>query len=279
MSSTGGKGESVIENGDGSSANLYVIVIIIAALAAAAAYYFLVVQKKDSGKKNNVTKDVDVDEAVATNTVGLKDIGYIASKLSPDSTHLDVLFAVASTPESIMWGTKAYLKKEKFKQDRLEEEKKEGEENKKSSSKASSSSGNMFELDDDGWADEADDMDEEAKEKAKLAKEAEEQKQKEREQLKQATGKVKILLEDLDEGVIGQKWVESTLEKAGAWPPPDLRFLKDMTFEYDGKQLSALDHPGLRRNLCHIAGRIHSIALNSHPDLSKLCYLVRVLPG
>ena len=279
MSSTGGEGENVIENGDGSSStNSYVILVVIAALAAAAAYYFLVVQKKkDSGKKSKLTKDIDVDEAVATNTVGLKDIGYIASKLTPDSTHLDVLFAVASTPESILWGTKAYLKKEKFKQDRLEEDKKEEEENKKSStSKASSSSGNMFELDDEGWGDEDDDMDDEAKEKAKLAKEAEEQKKKEREQLKQATAKVKVLLEDLDEGVIGQKWVESTLEKAGAWPPPDLRFLKDMTFEYDGKQVSALDHPGLRRNLCHIAGRINSIVLNSHPDLSKLyyCYYV-----
>jgi hypothetical protein len=153
-------------------------------------------------------------------------------------------------------------------EERKEEEKKE-EAEKNASTKKSSSNNNMFELDDDGWADEDDDMDEEAKEKAKIAKEAEEQKKKDREQLKAATGKTKIPLEGIDEGVIGQKWVERTLGKIGSWPPQDLRFLKDMTFEYEGKQVSALDHPGLRRNLCHIAGRIGSITLNSHPELCK----------
>jgi hypothetical protein len=276
-SSEGGRRDSstppVADSGTSSGGNnvmMYAIIFMLVALAGAAAYYFLVFQKKNGSEKNKSKKDVDVDEAVATNSVGLQDISYIASKLSPDSTHLDVLLAVATSPESIAWGTKAYLRREKIKKERLDEEKKEKEENKKlSSSKASSSSGNMFELDDEGWAEDDDDMDDEAKEKAKLAKEAEEQKKKEREELKQASGKVKIPLEDLDEGVIGQKWVEATLEKAGAWPLPDLRFVKEMTFEYEGKKVSAMDHPGVRRNLCHIAGRINSIALNSHPDLRK----------
>jgi len=250
-----------------SSHNFYLVVAVVGALAAAA-YYFLVLKKQDDGKRK-LNKDVDVDDAMATNSVGLKDITYIASKLSPASTHLDILLAVASSPESIAWGTKAYLRREKLKEDRYKKKKKEEEERKKkeSSSKKSSSGSNMFDLDDDGWADDDDEMDDEAKEKAKLAKEAEEKKQKEREQLKKATGKTKVPLEGLDEGVIGQKWVESSLEKSGAWPPSDLRFLKDETFEFEGKKLSALEHPGLRRNLCHIAGRINSIALNSHPDL------------
>jgi hypothetical protein len=206
----------------------------------------------------------------------MKDITYIASKLKPDSTHLDILLAVASSPESILWGTRAHLRKEKLKADRLEEEKKGKAEKKLDSSKKTDSSNNMFELDDDGWADEDDDMDEEAKEKAKLAKQAEEEKKKSREELKQASGKTKIALEGIDEGVIGQLWVEKTLGAAGAWPLPDLRFLEDETFEYDGKQVSALDHPGLRRNLCHIAGRINSVSLNSHPELRTYLWQIVV---
>ena len=67
--------------------------------------------------------------------------------------------------------------------------------------------------------------------------------------------------------MVGQEWVEKALKKVGAWPLDDLRFLKDMTFEYKGKQVSAMDHPGLRRNLCFVAGRLNSLALNSHPEL------------
>lgn len=248
----------------------YVIALVVGGLIAAAYYYYFVLNKtKDAPKKK--LKDVDIDDPMASNTVGLKDITYIASKLKPDSTHLDILLAVASAPESIAWGVKAHLKRQKIVEDREEEDKKEEEQKKKDSSSNKSSSGNgMFDLDDDGWADDDEDMDdEEAKEKAKLAKKAEEEKRKAREQLKKVNEKPKYLLEGVDEGVIGQKWVEATLAKAGAWPPPDMRFLDGMTFEYEGKQVSPMDHPGLRRNLCHIAGRINSILLNSHPELCK----------
>ena len=111
--------------------------------------------------------------------------------------------------------------------------------------------------------------DEDSKEKAKLAKMADEQKKKEQEQLNKATGTGKILLEGIDDGVIGQKWVENTLAGQGAWPPKDLRFLKDTKFDYNGKMVSAVDHPGLRRNLCMMMGRINSMMLNTHSELCK----------
>jgi hypothetical protein len=110
-------------------------------------------------------------------------------------------------------------------------------------------------------------MDEETKRKAALAKAADEQKKKDQEQLNKATGKIKLLLEGIDEGVIGQKWVENILASKEAWPPKDLCFLKDEMFDYKGKKVSALDHPGLRRNICMIMGRINSLMLNTHPEL------------
>jgi primosomal protein N' len=256
---------------NGMSLSSYVIAIVVGGVIAAAYYYFVVLknQKKDTSKNKSI-KDVDIDDPMANNSVGINDIAYIASKLKPDSTPLDILLAVASSPESIEWGTKAHLKRQTIIQERLEEDKNHQQEKKKEgSSNKSSSSNSVFDLDDDGWADDDEDLDdEEAKEKAKLAKKAEEDKKKAREELKKVTEKPKYLLEGID-GVIGQQWVEATLAKAGAWPLPDMRFLDGMTFEYEGKQVSALDHPGLRRNLCHIAGRINSVRLNSHPELSK----------
>jgi hypothetical protein len=79
-------------------------------------------------------------------------------------------------------------------------------------------------------------------------------------------------LEGIDDGVLGQKWVMKTLESNGSWPPKDLSFLKDMKFDYKGKKVAALDHPGLVRNLCMTAGRINSRMLNTHPELSKFCW-------
>merc|ERR1712176_768130 len=140
------------------------------------------------------------------------------------------------------------------------------EEAKKKADAKKAADDKMFQLDDDGWADE-DDEDEETKKKTMLAKKVMEEKQKLEGEVAKATGKVKIKIEGMDEGVIGQNWVEKSLEKAGAWPPKDLRFLKGMTFEHKGKQVSAMDHPGLRRNLCFVTGRLNSLALNSHPEL------------
>merc|ERR1719343_1002530 len=216
-------------------------------------------QKKEKKRGS----DADVDEALATNTVGLADVTYIASKLSPDSDPLDVLLAVASTPESITWSVRQLASREKVIAKRLEADKEE--EAKKKAAAKKSADDKMFDLGDD-WADD-DDEDEETKKKSELANKAMEEKQKLEGEVAKATGKVKMPIEGMDDGVIGQEWVEKTLGKVGVWPPKELRFLKDMTFDYKGKKVSALEHPGMRRNLCLLVGRLNSVALNSHPEL------------
>lgn len=240
---------------------LPVILIVLFGIVVAAVYY-LFFNKKEEKKRG---EDVEIDETLATNTVGLGDITYIISKLTPESDPLDIWLAVASTPESIASSTKSLAAREKLIVKRHEDDKQKERQN--TAEKKKSSDDNIFDLGDD-WADEDDDdLDDEAKEKAKLAKAALEEKRKLEQELAKSTGKVKIPIEGMDEGVIGQSWVENALKKAGAWPIDDLRFLKDMTFEYEGKQVSAMEHPGLRKNLCFVAGRINSLALNSHPEL------------
>jgi len=232
-----------------SSLMIYVVGFVALSVLGGAAYYFLV-SKNRKGKK-----EIDVDEAMAANSVGLGDISYIASKLHPQSTHMDVLWTVISTPENIAYGLKAEKAKEKLREERIKSDKEEVK-------------ANMFDFDDEGWADDDDDdMDEEAKHKAKLEKEAEEQKKRDREQLEKATGKAKILMEGIDDGVIGQKWVENTLAENGFWPPKDLGILEGAKFNYNGKKVSALEHPGLRRNMCMLMGRLNSMLLNTHPEL------------
>ena len=254
---------------DEKGSMLYVIVgygLALVGIIAAVVYYFFF-QKKE--KKRGKADDVHIDEVLVSRTVGLDDITYIASKLSPDSDPLDILLAVISTPESIVWSTKQLASRAKVVAKRVQEEK-EAEAKKKAEGKKPNDD-KMFDLDDDGWADDDDD-DEETKEKAKLANKIMEEKQKLDKEVAKATGKIKIPIEGLDEGVIGQQWVEKALERVGAWPPKDLRFLKDVKFEHEGKQVSALEHPGMRRNLCFVAGRLNSMALNTHPELCKLCF-------
>jgi len=248
---------------DEKSTMLYAILgygLVLVGIVAAIAYY-LFFKKKVEKKRGS---DVDLDETLSTNTVGLADVTYIASKLAPDSDPLDVLLAVASTPESIVWSTKTLANRAKIIAKRVEGDKEEEAKKKAASNKSNNEK--LFQLDDDGWADEDED-DEETKIKAKLANQSLEEKQKLDNEVAKASGKVKILIEGMDEGVVGQEWVEKALEKVGAWPLEDLRFLKDMTFEHKGKQVSAMDHPGLRRNLCFVAGRLNSMSLNTHPEL------------
>jgi hypothetical protein len=239
---------------------LYIVLPIVVAVGAVI-YFFLYI--KGSKKKK---PSVEIDETLATNTVSLEDINYLASKLGPESTHMDVFMAIASCPDSIKHGLRAHEAKEKIREERTAQDKEE----KKSKKLAATTSKNLFALDDDGWANDDDDVDEETKRKAALAKAADEQKIKDQEQLNKATGKSKLLLEGIDEGVIGQKWVENILASKEAWPPKDLCFLKDEMFDYKGKKVSALDHPGLRRNICMIMGRINSLMLNTHPELCTL---------
>lgn len=213
-----------------------------------------------TGKDNAAKKSADLD----TNSVGLDDLAYMGKLLHPNSTHFDVLVAIASAPENLQWSTTLYEKIEKMREEAMEEKKKQSKTLKKESVSFDDALN-----DDAGWDDEENEEDESAKQAALLAKKAEEDRQRDLQQLKKATGQVKEVMEGIDDGVLGQQWVENTLSSKDNWPPKDLSILKDVDLTYNGKNVSPMDHPGLRRLLCMTMGRINSRMLNTHPELCK----------
>ena len=213
-------------------------------------------------------KEPEVKATMDSNTVSLDDLGYLGRCLSPSSSHFDVLLALASTPENIMWATENLEKIEQQRADALEEKKNAKPEKKKDDMAFDN-------LDDQGW----DEEDDEEDENAKMAKKAEQEKQQRLEQVKKASGLVKEPLEGIDDGVIGQKWVLKTLEEKGNWPPKDLSFLNNQKFDYNGKKVSALDHPGLQRNIQMTMGRINSRMLNTHPALREYSIFFKLFSG
>jgi len=242
---------------------LYLLVgygFALLAVVVGIAYYFL--KDKLFAKKTKNKGLPEVDDMTTSNTVGLGDVAYLAKLLKPDSSHDDVLFAVASTPENVAYGLRNFRHVEKIRQERIKEDL---EEAKAAKPKNVATSDAMFNLDDAGWADDDDGDDE----KAKAAAQAEEEKKKAREDLKKAVGKEKVKMEGIDDGVLGQKWVEKVLGSKGKWPPTDLGILNGKKFDYEGKMVSPLDHPGLRRNICMITGRLNSMVLNGHQELCK----------
>jgi hypothetical protein len=197
-----------------------------------------------------------------TNSVGVEDLAYMVAKLHPLSSHMDLLLTVCSTPENIEWSMQALEKVEQIRKDRIEKKKLEKPKNKDTDFSFDSL------MDGGGWDDDADENeDEQAKEARLKAKAADAEKLADMTRLKQATGQAVQLIEGVDEGVLGQEWVEKTLGKAKAWPPADIGLLKDAKFDYKGKMVSAVDHPALRRNLCMTVGRLNSSMLNTHPEL------------
>ena len=135
---------------------IYLLSLVVA--LAAAAYYFFVIQKQKK-QKDQRGKNVDVDETLSTNSVGLEDITYIVNKLKPESTYLEILLAIASAPESVVFGTKTHERKLKMISDRKAQDEKEAKELAKKNSNSDNATG--FNLDDEGWAD--DDEDDEDK--------------------------------------------------------------------------------------------------------------------
>lgn len=232
--------------------------MIFVYLGSLSLIFYLVIQALRKKEKSQAKATID------SNTVSLEDLGYLAHVLSASSTHYELLLAIASTPENIAWAQESLDRTEEIRKQALEEKKKEKNESKKASLA-------FDDLDDQGWDEDDDDEDEDENAKqAKLqAKKAEEEKKRQMEQLKKATGQVRDPLEGIDDGVLGQEWVMKTLAANGKWPPKDLSFLEDMKFDYKGKKVFALDHPGLKRNLCMTVGRINSTLLNTHPELCK----------
>ena len=247
-------------NDSGSMVTVNLLVAYgVAILAVVGAILYYILKDKFVQKKKSLP---EVDDMTTSNTVGLGDVAYLAKVLKPDSSHNDVLLAVASTPENVIYGLRNYKNVEKMRMERIQEDL---EETKNAKPKKAATVDAMFNLDDDGWADDDDGDDE----KAKAAAVAEEEKKKAREDLKKAVGKEKVKMEGIDDGVLGQLWVEKVLGSKEMWPPKDLGVLNGARFDYDGKMVSALDHPGLRRNLCMITGRLNSLVLNGHPELRK----------
>jgi hypothetical protein len=206
-------------------------------------------------------------KSMSDNSVAQSDLTYLAKHLRPDSTHLDVLYYVATCPESIEITQQAIDKGDELKVARIEFL----NPSKKSQQQETFDFGN-----DEGWAN--DDEDDDATKAAK-AKQAE--KEKLAKQVAEASGKDQIAknikIEGLDDGVLGQVWVEKTLENAGQWPPKFGKScsISKTTFAQKGSKhaVSVLEHRAARRNLCMTLGRLNSQKLNSHSELSKLIYV------
>lgn len=250
----------IMEDAVGLSIMLLIAAALVT-LAAVGAVIFFVLRRRAAAQEKKHAKTGAGALLDKTNSVGVQDLAYLVKSLSPDSTHMDLLLTVCSTPENIEWSMQALAKAEEIRQERIEKKKLE-----KPKKEEAFDFGSM--MDEGGWDEGEDEDEDEVAKAARLkAKQADLEKQAEMERLKQATGKAVVLLEGVDEGVLGQLWVEKTLQKAGAWPPKNMGMLKTAKFEYKGKMVSALDHPALRRNLCMTMGRINSQMLNTHSEL------------
>ena len=224
------------------------IVLVVLYLGMFVAIIYGVIQMTKAPKAKSAS-----DAADNTSVAGA-DTKYLMATLGPESTHMDILLAIATTPENINLSQQMIDKIDEMRAELIA----------KRSGKNKKKAPDAFSLDDDGWA--ADDDDDDA---TKAAKAEEEVKEAAKKQLAEATGTVDVPMEGLDEGVLGQNWVEQTLAAKGAWPPKDMRFLVTKKFMYKGKLVSAMDHPAVRRNLCFTMGRLNSMVLNTHTELCK----------
>ena len=198
----------------------------------------------------------EIDNKVELNPKA--DATYLLNCLRPDSTPLEILYAVATSPDTVAVSSKhvalaADLREKKRAHLQAHKDKE----------------GSLQSIDslvnDDGWAE--DDVDDPA---ALAAKKAKEEKAVEAKRLAMATGKdvtdfAKMMLEGVDDGVLGQEWVTKNLAKVGAWPPPSLD--KSKKFSYDGQMMGPLEHPGVKRALVVTMGRLKAKELNTHPEL------------
>ena len=214
----------------------------------------------DREKKTKVKQRTD-------NSVAGSDISFLERSLHPESTHLDILVLLAMSPENIEITESNMEQAEEIRAARLEylnPKKKKAEET------------SLFDMDEGGWADEGE------SEEAKASKAKKEEESKLAKQVAQASGKDQlaknIKMEGVDEGVLGQKWVENTLSGIGQWPPKLDNDLAKLTFsQKKGHAVTAMSHPAVRRNLCMTMGRLNAQKLNTHPELSKLFYRYHIL--
>eukprot|EP00522_Entomoneis_paludosa_P015700 CAMPEP_0172451736 /NCGR_PEP_ID=MMETSP1065-20121228/9649_1 /TAXON_ID=265537 /ORGANISM="Amphiprora paludosa, Strain CCMP125" /LENGTH=531 /DNA_ID=CAMNT_0013203707 /DNA_START=60 /DNA_END=1655 /DNA_ORIENTATION=- len=249
-----------------------IVIGILLVLGAAGAYVYF---SSASGKASKGDDTGDKKSSSGSSSQGsigpvpMEDFFSLFNQLSPDSTHFDILWAVMSMNDVL---DRASNEIDKINEMREKKTKQLQEEKAKKES-------NQVDFDDlvndDGWGDEGDD-DDEGGDAVQKARAEDARKQEEMARLRKATGKTLPKMEGIDEGVLGQEWVEKTLEKAGAWPPKQLAdsALANKTFAYKPnggrvQQLKPMDHPAFRRCLCMTMGRLHSNLLNTHPELIK----------
>lgn len=210
---------------------------------------------KAGGKNKKIDSKVMLDPQA--------DATYLVNCLRPDITPLEILYAIASSPDTVAVTSKQIAMAADLC------EKKKASLKEKETMESHKSMEDLFDDDDNGWAE--DDEDDPA---AKAAKKEKEEKEKEAKRLAKATGKdvtdfTKVKLEGLDEGVLGQQWVKANLTQMGVWPPPsmDKSIIKNRTFDLDGKKVGPMEHPGVQRNLIMTMGRLNAKSLNTHPEL------------
>jgi hypothetical protein len=235
----------------------------------------------------------------SSNSVSVADLQHLVRLLRPNSTYWDVLLAIVSAPENVAWSVQNVHRVERTRLQRRQQiqtaaaaaaaaAQKEKESSSSSSRGAVDDAIVSFEdlVNQGGWADDDDDDDDETadspvhnnngssilllstKQRALKAAQLEQEKRDRYEAMKQTTREAIVYCEGLDEGVLGQTWVEGTLEQAGVWPPNNVQLLSRGLAHNDGTTIASWDqHAGVRRMLCMTVGRLHSMMLNSHSDL------------
>jgi hypothetical protein len=252
---------------------LIVAAVLVLLLAVGATVYFSSKSSSASTSAKEAKKDKGGDTKKKATLAGsadggplriqVDDLAEIYALLSPTSSHLDVLYSVITSKEIVDAVSNSLEEIEELK---VKKRKKKAEEEATAAKQETRAFDDL--MNQDGWDEDGDDDDDEATKEAKRnAKEEEDQKKADMERLMQATGQKLPLLEGIDEGVLGQVWVEKTLAAKGAWPLKLRPWLKKTKFDYKGKKLGPMEHPAVRRILCMTAGRLHSGLLNSHEEL------------
>ena len=201
-----------------------------------------------------------------SNNNGSNDVQYLLKNLDPNtSTHLDVLLLIATTPNNISMTENVMAKEEELKQKRLDylnpNRASSSSSNGKSDTKKNNEVGD-FDLD-GAWGDDEEDEDDD---NVKANKARQEEKERLKKEVDAASGKsddmIKhVRIEGVDDGVLGQKWVEKELSKIGQWPPKASTHLD---------KLDELEtNNAIRRNLCMTMGRLNATSLNTNPELRK----------
>lgn len=182
-------------------------------------YYFLFKKSKANKQSTKSTSSLIAqhelnklkksDNNSANSNNGEQDVQYLLKNLHPSkSTHLEILLCIATTPENISITSQTLEKDEELKQKRRELLSPSSSSNKKNDDI------NNDEFDLGGaWGDD-DDEDNEATMAHKARQEEKERLAKE---VAEASGSIEsivknIKIEGIDEGVLGQKWVENTLK-------------------------------------------------------------------